>query len=407
VNYPEALAWLYGTQDRGIKLGLERVRAFLEALGWEEGGKRFLHVAGTNGKGSVCAMLDSICRAAGMRTGLFTSPHLISFRERIRLNGEMAGKEEIAEELTRIRGACEREAIQATFFEITTALALELFRRHGMEVIVLETGLGGRLDATNVVRHPDVTVITSVGLDHTQLLGGTLREIAWEKAGIIKPGVPVVTGRLPEEAAAVVTAVAAERGAELTVVSEEMSDHAVALKGAHMRLNAALVGRTLVAAGLNLRSECVAEGLKSVIWPARFQHTAVGNREFILDGAHNPEAARRLAETWREEYGERKPGVILGIVRDKDAGGICAELAAVARSFTVVPVRSPRGGPAEGLAEIAGQWRPCRVCQSLEEAIATATPGETPTLITGSLFLMGEALVALGLAEGEREISAQ
>ena len=186
-----------------------------------------------------------------------------------------------------------------------------------------------------------------------------------------------------------------------------MSDHAVALKGAHKRLNAALVGQTLVAAGLNLRPECVAEGLKSVIWPARFQHTAVGNREFILDGAHNPEAARRLAETWREEYGERKPGVILGIVRDKDAGGICAELAAVARSFTVVPVRSPRGGPAEGLAEIAGQWRPCRVCQSLEEAIATATPGETPTLITGSLFLMGEALVALGLAEGEREISAQ
>ena len=183
------------------------------------GGERFLHVAGTNGKGSVCAMLDSICRAAGMRTGLFTSPHLVTFRERIRLNGEMAGKEEIAEELTRIRGLCERAETQPTFFEITTALALEIFRRNEMDVVVLETGMGGRLDATNIVR-PEVAVITSVGMDHTQFLGGTLQEIAGEKAGIIKPGATVITGRLPPEAATVVAAAAAERGAPLVEVSE-------------------------------------------------------------------------------------------------------------------------------------------------------------------------------------------
>jgi dihydrofolate synthase/folylpolyglutamate synthase len=399
VNYTEALAWLYGTQDRGIKLGLDRVRAFIEALGWQGG--RYLHVAGTNGKGSVCAMLDSICRAAGMRMGLFTSPHLITFRERIRLNGEMAGKEEIAEKLTRIRGVS--EGMQATFFEITTALALEIFRSHGMDLVVLETGLGGRLDATNIVM-PEVTVITSVGLDHTQLLGGTLREIAREKAGIIKAGIPVVTGPMPEEAEEVVAAVAAEKGAPLIKVSEPLPGCEVGLKGAHQRINAAVALRALEAAGIAVTPEQLAEGLRNVSWPGRFQDTGRG---FILDGAHNPEAARRLVETWREEYGNRRTEVILGVVRDKDARGICAELAAVAERFTIVPVRSPRAGPVEDLLEIAQAWRPCRVCRTLDEAIATTPRGETPALITGSLFLMGEALVSLGLAGGEQEISAQ
>jgi dihydrofolate synthase/folylpolyglutamate synthase len=403
VNYSEALAWLYGTQDRGIKLGLERMGAFLAALGWEQGPQRFLHVAGTNGKGSVCAVLDSICRAAGMRTGLFTSPHLVTFRERIRVNGEMASKEEIAEHLTRIRGVCERTGIQPTFFEITTGLAFEIFQRAAVDVIVLETGLGGRLDSTNLIR-PLAAVITSVGLDHTQILGGTLAEIAREKAGIIKPGVPVVTGPLPEEAAAVVAEVAAERGAALIKVSEPVRDYAVSLKGAHQRINAAVALRALEAAGLTVSPEHLAEGLRTVSWPGRFQDTGRG---FILDGAHNPEAAGRLAETWREEYGERRTQVILGVVRDKDAGGICAALAPVAREFVIVPVRSPRAGPVEELLEIAAALRPSRMCGSLEEAIAAARPGETPALITGSFFLMGEALVLLGLVEGEQEISAQ
>jgi len=404
MNYPEALAWLYGTQDRGIKLGLERMRAFLAELGWEQGATRFLHVAGTNGKGSVCAMLDSICQAAGMRTGLFTSPHLVTFRERIRLDGEMAAREEIAEELTRIRGVC--EAMESTFFEIATALALEFFRRAGMDVVVLETGLGGRLDATNVVR-PEVAVITSVGLDHMQLLGGTLGGIAREKAGIIKAGVPVVTGPLPDEAAAVVAEVAAARGARLIEVSEPERECAVGLKGAHQRINAAVALRALEAARLGVGPEHLAEGLRRVSWPGRFQYATQDGRGFILDGAHNPEAARRLAQTWREEYGTRRTEVILGVMRDKDARGICAELAAVAQEFAIVPVRSPRAGPVEELLETAGEWRPCRVCVSLVEAMATARRAETPALITGSFFLIGEALVLLGLAEGEQEISAQ
>jgi dihydrofolate synthase/folylpolyglutamate synthase len=403
VNYPDALAGLYGTQDRGIKLGLDRMRALLAALGWEQGPERVLHVAGTNGKGSVCAMLDSICRAAGLRTGLFTSPHLVTFRERIRVNGEMAGKEEIAEQLTRIRGVCETMGTEPTFFEITTALAFELFRHAALDVIVLETGMGGRLDSTNVIR-PRAAAITSIGLDHMQFLGATLSEIAREKAGIIKPGVPVVTGPLPEEAAAVVAEVAAERGARLITVTEPERDYAVGLKGGHQRINAAVALRMLEAGGLNIEPEYLAKGLRTVSWPGRFQDTGRG---FILDGGHNPDAARRLAGTWREEYGERRTQVILGVVRDKDARGICAELAAVADEFFIVPVRSPRAGPVEELLEIAAAWRPSRVCGSLEEAIAAAPRGETPALITGSLFLMGEALVSLGLAEGQREISAQ
>jgi dihydrofolate synthase/folylpolyglutamate synthase len=401
VNYPEALAWLYGTQDRGIKLGLDRVRAFLAELGWVAGNQRFLHVAGTNGKGSVCAMLDSICRAAGMRTGLFTSPHLLTFRERVRVDGEMAAKEEIARELTRIRGVY--GGTQATFFEITTALALEIFRGHGTDVVVLETGMGGRLDATNVAP-PRVAVITSIGLDHMQFLGGTLREIAWEKAGIIKPGVPVVTGPLPEEAAAVMGQVAAERGAPLIEVREPARDFEVGLKGAHQRINAAVALRALEAAGLHIAPEHLARGLRSVTWPGRFQDTGHG---FILDGAHNPEAAKRLVETWREQYGDRRTQVILGIVQDKDARGICAELAAVAEEFIVVPVRSPRAGPVEELIEIAREWRPTRAYGSLDEAIQSAPRGATPAMITGSLFLMGEALALLGLAEEAQEISAQ
>ena len=336
-----------------------------------------------------------------MRTGLFTSPHLVTFRERIRLDGKMASEEEIAAELTRIRAVCER--VQATFFEITTALALQLFSRHGLDVVVLETGMGGRLDSTNVVC-PAVSVITSIGLDHMQFLGGTLQEIAWEKAGIIKPGVPVVTGDLPEAAAAVVAQVAAERGAPLITVNEPARDYEVGLKGMHQRINAAVALQTLEAAGLAVTAEDAAVGLRKVTWPGRFQDTGHG---FILDGAHNPDAARRLAETWRAEYGERRTSVILGVLRDKDARGICGELAAVAEQFLLVPVRSPRTMPVEDLLEISRAWRPSRAFGSLGAAISAVPRVETPALITGSLFLMGEALVTLGLAEGEQEISTQ
>ncbi|HEX4086424.1 MAG TPA: folylpolyglutamate synthase/dihydrofolate synthase family protein [Chthoniobacteraceae bacterium] len=402
MRYPEALAWLYGTQKFSIKLGLDRVRMLAHGLGWRAE-QRCLHIAGTNGKGSVCAMLDSVLRAAGHRSGLFTSPHLVTFRERIQMDGLAAEDEEIAAELTRIRDWCEQADAQPTFFEIATALALMLFQQRKMELVVLETGLGGRLDSTNIVT-PLVSVITSIGMDHMQYLGGTLEEIAWEKAGIIKPGVPVVTGVLPRQAAEVIGRVAAERESPLIAVSEPVADMEIGLKGSHQCLNAAVALHALEAAGIAISHGQALEGLRMLHWPARFQDTGRG---FILDGAHNPEAAARLVQTWREEYGGRRAEIIVGIVRDKDARGICAELAAIAGRFTVVPVPGPRGGSVQELMEIAGALRPTRACASLAEAIATTPREEMPALIAGSFFLMGEALVALGLAKEPQEISAQ
>ena len=404
-SYTAELAWLYGMQSFGIKLGLDRTRAFLAALGWEQGGQRFLHVAGTNGKGSVCAMLESICRAGGLTTGMFTSPHLVTFRERIRLNGDMAGREEIARRLARIHEVCDSMDPPPTFFEIATALAFEIFREAQPDVIILETGLGGRLDSTNVIR-PLVSVITSVGMDHTHILGGTLGEIAGEKAGIIKHGVPVVTGPLAEEAAEVVTRVAAEREAPLSRVTEPLTDFGFGLRGPHQQMNAAVALRALEAAGLAFTPEQIAEGLRAVQWPGRFQQVRHAGRIFILDGAHNPDAAHTLAATWRETFDAARPSVILGIVRDKDANAICRELAAIAGEFVIVPVRNARGTPPEDLQRIASAWAPARVSPSLAQAIATSAT-ESPTLITGSLFLIGEALVALRLADPSGEVSVQ
>jgi dihydrofolate synthase/folylpolyglutamate synthase len=405
-SYTAELAWLYGMQVLGIKLGLDRTRSFLKTLGWQHGEQRFLHVAGTNGKGSVCAMLESICRAGGMTTGMFTSPHLVTFRERIRINGEMASREEIAGQLVRIHRVCEGMETPPTFFEITTALAFRIFQRAKPDVIILETGLGGRLDSTNVI-HPLVSVIASVGMDHTHILGGTLAQIAWEKAGIIKQGVPVVTGPLGKDASEVIAQVAAERDAPLTTVTQPLTNRQIGLRGAHQRMNAAVAVRALEAARLTFTPAQISVGLQSVQWPGRFQQVRRGNRIFILDGAHNPDAARTLAATWRETCGEARARIILGIVRDKDAAAICRELAAIAAEFVIVPVSNPRGATPSDLQPIASAWAPASMCSSLEEAIAAAPSGELPTLITGSLFLTGEALVALGLAEPSGEVSVQ
>ena len=249
--YPEALAWLYGTQRFGIKLGLENVRRLLRELAVPGKGQRIVHVAGTNGKGSVCAMIDSISRAAGHRTGLFTSPHLVTYRERIRVNGEMIGQEEVARGLGSLRERIREWDPHPTFFEITTALALDHFKETGCELIVLETGLGGRLDATNALTSI-VSVITPIGYDHEKWLGNTLEAIAGEKAGIIKPRVPVVSAKQEPEAEKVIRARAAECDAPLKFVAavddtrpgEDSTvvdrRYKIALAGAHQRENAAL-----------------------------------------------------------------------------------------------------------------------------------------------------------------------
>ena len=396
MNYPDALGWLYAPQITGIKLGLETVRRMLEAVEFRTSAK-ILHVAGTNGKGSVCAMLDAVCRAEGLRTGLFTSPHLVSFRERVRLDGRLIPEEAVAEGLTRLRELTADWNPQPTFFEYTTVFALDWLRRQHVDVIVLETGLGGRLDATNALT-PAVAVITSVDYDHTAWLGDTLTAIAGEKAGIIKPGVPTVSAPQEPEAAEVIARTAEERRSGLHVVHTPLpSDWTLALPGTHQRMNAAVALAALDAAGIVTRERARRAGLAEVEWPGRFQRLESGR--FILDGAHNPAAARRLAHTWHEVYGDHhRATLVLGILRDKDLPAICRAVAPLAARVLAVPVRSPRSAAPAEIAGALAQIAPgveTRVMESLAEALEAARAHPEPVLVAGSFFLVGEALAAL------------
>jgi dihydrofolate synthase/folylpolyglutamate synthase len=225
--YIAAVNWLFGTQQRGVKLGLNNVRRLLSSLGEPQDALQFIHIAGTNGKGSVCAMLESITRAAGIKTGLFTSPHLVKFNERIQVDGIAIDDEAVVRGIHQIQSLIDEER-HPTFFEITTALAFDYFRGQGVDLVVLETGLGGRLDATNVV-NPLVSVLTSIDLDHQKWLGHTLTEIAFEKAGIIKPGVPIVSGPQFPEVRTVLEQVATKHSASLSYAELPIQDLSIGL----------------------------------------------------------------------------------------------------------------------------------------------------------------------------------
>jgi dihydrofolate synthase / folylpolyglutamate synthase len=400
MNYADAVAWLYGTQLHGIKLGLESIERLAGALliGPQP---TFIHVAGTNGKGSVCAMADAICRAAGLRTGLYTSPHLVTFRERIRLDDMMIPEADVAGGLTKIREVMRGWEHAPTFFEIVTALALAWFQRQGAQVAILETGMGGRLDATNVVT-PAVSVLTPIGLDHQAWLGSTLAEIAAEKAGILKRGVPAVSAPQAPESAAVLRHAAEHVGTSLRFIEHPLDDEwRVNLAGSHQRWNAALAVEALAAAGLEVSPAAIRQGLAAVQWPGRFQR--VSDR-IILDGAHNPHAAAQLAKTWREEFGDAQATLVFGAMRDKDVAGVLTALRPISARVLAVPVENARACTAEELCTIARDvdpmW-PATPCDSLSAALATAESQPERVLIAGSLFLIGEALAHFDSATPE------
>ena len=386
--YEESLAWLYSTQQFGIKLGLENIRGLLSGLGDPQGRLAFLHVAGTNGKGSVCAMLDAILRASGRRTGLYTSPHLVDFRERIRVDGGKIPPPAVASGLTLLREISAGWRHSPTFFELATALALRHFAEERCDLVVLETGMGGALDATNAVI-PLVSVITPIALDHTRWLGDTLAEIAGEKAGIIKAGVPVVSAGQAPEAAAVLAQRAASAGSTLDFIEAFFERAEVGLRGIHQRANAALAVAALSAAGLDVSEEAVGQGLRDVHWPGRFQ---VVNEHIILDGCHNPHAAERLLVNWIDAYGTEKAVVIFGALGDKDYSAMLRILEPICREVLIVPIRSERSAAPEALATACTV--PHRILDSVREALE-ASQGKT--LVTGSLFLVGEALQVLGI----------
>jgi dihydrofolate synthase / folylpolyglutamate synthase len=402
-NYKEALVWLYGLQRFGIKLGLENIHRLLDEYvasasrlldtGWKPV-PRIIHVAGTNGKGSVCAMVDSICRAQGCRTGLFTSPHLVTFRERIRVNGEMISEEAVANGLTTIRNLIANWDPHPTFFEVVTALALRHFSDVSVDVVILETGLGGRLDATNAIQS-NVSVITSVDLDHQKWLGKTLAEIAGEKAGIIKSRVPVVSALQQTEAEEVIRMRAAECSAPLQFVTDIYRGSPVALRGEYQKQNAAVAIIAIEAANIHVDEKAIVRGLASIEWPARFQKW---DERIIIDGAHNPSAARVLAQAWREVFGDRKATLVLAVLADKDLRGICEALAPIAGLRILPKIRSDRATAPEELGKILSTITPslpCSVTQSVGEALRLAGEKSNPILIAGSLHFAGEVLAHL------------
>jgi dihydrofolate synthase/folylpolyglutamate synthase len=388
VIYEESLAWLYSTQQFGIKLGLENIRGLLEALGDPQERLSFVHVAGTNGKGSVCAILDSILRASGRRTGLYTSPHLVDFRERIRVDGEKIVPQAVANGLTILREISAGWSHSPTFFEIATALALRHFAEERCDLVVLETGMGGALDATNAVL-PLVSVITPIALDHTRWLGGTLAEIAREKAGIIKSGVPAVSGRQEPEAAAALAQRAAAVGSSLEFIEASFEGAEIGLRGVHQKKNSAVAIAALRAAGVVVSDETVRRGLRDVRWPGRFQ---VVDERIVLDGCHNPHAAAQLLVNWRDAYGMEKATVIFGALGDKDYSAMLRILEPISREVLLVPICSERSAAPEALAAACTIQH--RIFRSVKEALE-ASRGRI--LVTGSLFLVGEALQVLGV----------
>ncbi len=379
----DPLDWLFALEQFGIKFGLENITVLLQGLNHPERAFTSVHVAGTNGKGSVTAMVDTALLAGGRRSARYTSPHLVDLTERFVIGGRPVDRDTLAMAVGDVRALVERLLtegtlqVQPTFFEVTTAVAFELFRRAGVEIAVCEVGLGGRLDATNVLQ-PAVSAITSIGLDHEQYLGHTLREIAIEKAGIIKPGVPVVVGRMPAEALEAIERVARERKAPVVVARAAgvASDRAalgeyahlmLALPGDHQVSNAVVAVRileTLASQGIGVSKTAIAKGLTDVVWPGRLDARRLPDgREVLLDAAHNPEGAAALAAFLASRATGRSP-LVFGTMRDKDAASMLRALAPEISALIVTRAVLPRSAdPVDtgrpGAANVAGSQSHC------------------------------------------------
>lgn len=408
MDYPEALQWAYGLQRTGIKLGLKNTRALMQAMGVPaKPAEKVFHVAGTNGKGSVCAMLSALCQAAGLKTGLYTSPHLVTFRERIRVDGEMIPRKAAADLLSEARSAVEAWEHPPTFFEVVTVAALRYFTRLEVQACILETGLGGRLDSTNACE-PDICVITPIGMDHQDLLGETLEQIAGEKAGIIKPGIPVLSARQAPDAAAALCAAANAKGANLRMIEGAFDGPALALPGAHQRENARLAVEAFRASGLTLGEGEISATLAAVRWPARFESHEAGR--IILDGAHNPHAGEALVAAWREKFGSNRATVLIGMMADKDCERFLRVISPISARWIPVQMASPRAlapGKLSTFLQKAVSGSDCLPHATLAKGLETARAFPEPVLITGSLYLAGEYLALSQSREADGSPSLQ
>jgi dihydrofolate synthase / folylpolyglutamate synthase len=402
-----------------MKFGLESIGALCEALEHPERAFGPVVIAGTNGKGSVTVMVETALRAAGHRAPRYTSPHLVRLEERFVVDGHEVSTADLRSAVARVQGAVHsllRSGVldaPPTFFECATAAAFELFRRSGVDIAVLEVGLGGRLDATNVVM-PIAAAITSIGFDHQAQLGNTLASIAREKAGIIKPGVPVVCGPLDAEADRVIAEVSAERGARVVRADEavaitprgtgaidiltgrrRLDGVTLALRGRHQQENAAVAVALLdelARAGTAVPDAAVREGLSHAVWPGRLERFEMDGTDILLDAAHNPAGASALA-AYLSEIGWTRVTLLFGVMQDKDVAGMLEPLAPLCAAIVCTTPPTPRALAAEDLAAIA---RKVMAGQGLVEAIgapaaalAHARRGGGPVVAAGSIFLIG------------------
>jgi len=427
MTYAEAIQFLYSLRWFGTKLGLANTLKLADLAGNPHHQLRFIHVAGTNGKGSTCAMLESIYRTTGLRVGLFTSPHLVRFGERIQVNRQLISESDIVRLVEQILPILEQGwgAIESanlshhstipsfhhsnfpTFFEVVTVMALRYFAEQKCDPVIWETGLGGRLDATNIVT-PLASVITNIQFDHQKWLGETLSSIAAEKAGIIKPGVPILTATDQPEALDVIKRQALVQNAPLTSVCSEnfgalLDSIDLPLLGTHQRANAALTIATVRAltSKIPVSDEAIRTGLSRVHWPGRLQLvTRPSGQKILLDGAHNIGGAQTLADSLSQYFPGAKPTLVLGILQDKDWEAICRILAPLASRILLAPVPSERtANPAE-LSTACQRAHPAislQPCVSLAAALSETT-SDSFLLITGSLYLVGEALELLQLS---------
>ena len=430
MEYSEAIEYLYNLKIFGMSLGLVRIEHLLKILGSPPLGLKSIHIAGTNGKGSVAAMLSSILQAAGYRVGLFTSPHLIDFEERILVDGNKIPREKLAAQVDKIKPIAEdmvnkKGFEHPTFFEIATAVAMKHFSDEGVDYAVLEVGLGGRLDATNVVS-PEVAVITTIALDHMHVLGTTLEEVAFEKAGIIKTNVPLVAGIQDAGILDLVRQICEERKSpfystkemltytkkkagiggqtfDIQGLGDGFTDLRIPLLGEHQLSNAgiaALVVHVMRESGVVISENALKNGFEKTRWPARFE---IVQKEpaLFLDCAHNPAGMKTLRRTFEDTFGDRRLTVVLGIMRDKDIPGIVKEIAPFAHRVIVTKPKFERAAKTSIIeAEVRKYSDNVVVIESVAEAIKHAQDNSTQKdvlCVCGSIFNVGEAMEVLGL----------
>ncbi len=419
MNYQEALAYISGVAFFGSRPGLERIRELLEKLGNPQKGMKFIHIAGTNGKGSCAAMTASVLKAAGYKTGLYTSPYLYRFNERMQINGRQIDDEVLSEIVTRVKPAAEAMADHPTEFELMTAAALLWYAQEACDAVVLEVGLGGRFDATNIIDAPECAVIMNIGLDHTAVLGDTVEQIAFEKAGIIKKGCPVVLFQQSDSVTDVVRRRCEEEGSALHIpdfsqIHSEFDSlygqsftykgeaYALPLLGSHQLKNAAAVLEVvgvLRERGWKLEQTDVEHGLYAVSWPGRFELLS-DEPLFVVDGGHNPQCAQTVAENLLRYFPDKRRILLLGILKDKDVGGLTDILDPVADEYICITPGSFRALPAEELAEHLKRYgKPVTVCGSIRDGVSVAldhSDEDSVVCAVGSLYSVGEIRYCFG-----------